>query len=121
MVIALFLALVGVQQVEFGNDYYLFMSSVARTYESWSFEIPKIPNVPKVPYGDGDTNEKSGILKVLISIVNFFVIIINAGITVINVLITVMNVVITLIQFCLSIVYSCKDFIDSHRNVIAYV
>ena len=47
-IIAAFLALFGVHQIEFGETYYKFMGSVNQAYQSWSFEIPSIPKIDRL-------------------------------------------------------------------------
>ena len=109
MILALFLALKGVQHVDFGNTYWLFLRDVTSSYNSWKLEIPDIPKVPKI--AGGTFSEKGLILAVLISIANFFVDFVNALIAVINFGNTIINICIQIIQFCFTLIYRCKDFI----------
>lgn len=119
-ILAFFLALAGVRQIQFGNDYYIFLRSVSVSYQSWHFEIPRIPNVPLI--SRTSLNSNGLLLGVLIAIGNFFVAAFNGVIGTFNVLITILNVIITVIQFILTLIYQCKDFITRLTNVrIAYV
>lgn len=113
LIIALFLSLAGVQQVEFGNTYYNFLGNVSRSFNSWSFSIPKIPMIPQLI--DNGFDSGGLILGVLIKIGNFFVNIFNGLISVINVITVILNVIIQLIQFCLTLVYELLNF----RDVVA--
>lgn len=117
-IIAFFLSIIGVQQIEFGDTYYTFISSVSKTFDSWKLEIPDIPKIPLINTGDYD---KSGlILAVLIKIANFFVKFVNIISTILNLVINILNIVIQLIQFILTIVYQCKDFINKFRSDLRF-
>lgn len=116
LIIALVLALAGVQQVEFGNSYYEFMQSVSIDMRNWSLEIPKIPSINTIDEGGFDSGGL--ILSVLIKIGNFFVGVINAFISVINIFITILNVVIKLIQFCIILIKRLFSFRDSVSSVV---
>lgn len=117
MILALFLSMAGVQQVQFGDSYYSFLKSVSVSFESWKLTIPDIPRINQIATGDYD---KSGIiLVVLIKIANFFVGVVNTFIVIINVIINVLNVVIQLLQFIFTFIYRCKDFIDRLRPAMS--
>lgn len=119
-ILAFFLALGGVRQIQFGNDYYMFLRSVSVSYQNWRFEIPRIPKVPLI--ADRSLGGNGTILGVLIAIGNFFVSTFNGIIGSFNVIITILNVVITVIQFILTLIYQCKDFVGRLSNIrIAYV
>lgn len=116
LIIALLLAMAGVQQVQFGDDYYNFLRAVSRDFENWSVSIPSIPKIPSI---NSAAYDDSGlILTVLIKIANAFFTLVNVMITGLNVLITVTNVIIQLIQFCLTIIYRLISFRDSLAGVV---
>ena len=103
MVIALILSFVGVTKVDFGSQYMDFMRGVSMRLDSWSFEIPRIPDIPQID------SSSSGFLEAI----NVIVKILNGFVTVINVLIMVVNVAIKLIQFLLTLIYCIIDFRDT--------
>lgn len=111
MVIALFLASLGVHHIEFGDTYYSFIQSVGQSFNQWKLEIPDIPKIPTINRTQGDSD--SNFLKALVTIANFFVVVVNAIISIVNILISIVNIVVQLIQFILTLIYQCKDFI--HR------
>lgn len=119
LLIALLLSLAGVHQVEFGDTYYTFLSGVTHSFDSWSFEIPNIPKIPRI--NDGGFDDSGLILGVLIKIGNFLVTIINAIISVLNILVTIVNVVIQIIQFCLTLIWSLINFRDTLANGVNFV
>lgn len=112
--IAFFLALLGVQQIEFGDTYYNFLQSVNNSFNSWKFEIPNIPSIDKIDTSSYDS--KGLILQVIIKIANFFVSFINIITKIINVLSSIINIFIAVIQFILTLIYQCKDFIEQFRT-----
>lgn len=112
-VLAFFLAIAGVEQVQLGDSYYTFIGSVGKSFEAWKLEIPDIPNIPNIPSQNYDSSGL--ILQVLIKIANFFVGFLNIIIYILNLVINLLNIVIQLIQFILTLIYQCKDFIDRLR------
>lgn len=108
--IAFFLAILGVQRISTGDEYYYFLKTISSRYESWRIEIPNIPKIDNIA---GGTYDSSGlILSVVIKIANFFVNFVNVISTILNVFIMVINIVIQLIQFICTFLFSMKDFID---------
>jgi len=114
-IIAFFLALVGVQHINFDDSYYSFIRNVSLSFDRWKIEIPDIPKINDIQASSYNSN--GGILEVLIRIGNFFVKFINIISTILNVIINVVNIVIQLIQFVLTVIYQCKDFINRQANV----
>lgn len=115
MIIAFFLALLGVNQIEFGDDYYKFLGSVNQAYERWSLEIPDIPEITKID--ETYYNSSGVILKVLIKIANAFFTFVNVISRILNVFISIFNVVLQVIQFVLTLIYQCKDFINRQADM----
>lgn len=103
MIIALVLSFVGISKVEFGTQYMDFMRGVSMRLDSWSFQIPRIPDIPQIDSSSGG----------FLDAINVIVKILNGFVTVINVLILIVNVVIKLVQFLLTIVYCVIDFRDT--------
>lgn len=114
-ILAFFLALVGVERIQFGDDYYLFLKNVSASFENWRLEIPDIPKVPLIQKQDYSSSGK--ILQVLISIGNFFANFLNVLIGIINIITNILNIVIQLIQFIMTCIYQCKDFINRVGSV----
>lgn len=107
-IFACFLALLGVEHIGYGNDYYQFMMDVSQRYQSWSL---KIPGIPQIVLNDVDFDGKGEIIILLVKIGRFFVNFINGLVSFLNVIVWAINIVIQLIQFFLTFIYSCKDFI----------
>lgn len=118
MLIAFFLAIIGVQQIEFGETYYQFFGNVTSRFNNWKLTIPDIPKIPSVDYTQGDRD--TGFLKAIANILNFFVVVINALISILNIFVSIINIAIQLVQFILTFVYSVKDFIDGFRSQAAF-
>lgn len=110
LLLAFFLSLMGVQQIEFGDSYYNFLSSLSHNFSNWTFEIPTIPKINK--FTDVSIGDSPGLLEFLKLFANFFITLVNAFIVLVNLLINVLNVIVKVIQFFISIIQTSKDFIS---------
>ena len=108
-IIALFLALNGVQHIGIGEDYYSFMKSVSRDFENFKIEIPNIPKIPTITkkYNDSEWAIINAIFTIINVIINFF----NGVISVLNVTILIFNIVLQVLEFIVLLLWKCKDFI----------
>lgn len=93
LLIALPLALLGFKKVEIGPAFLGFMNNTVRDLDGWKFEIPTIPNIPRL-------DKPSGWLIVL----DWLIWLCNALFNVMNLAITVMNVVLYALQFIVAII-----------------
>lgn len=114
LLLAFFLSLMGVQQIQFGDSYYNFLRNLSFNFSKWEFEIPSIPKIKK--FDDVSIGDSDGILQFLKLLANFFITLVNAFIVTINVLINLLNVLVKLIEFFISIIQTSKDFISEMLN-----
>ena len=80
LIIAIVLALNGIEEVRLGADFNNFMNAVSLRFVNWQWRIPDIPNIEKSPNGDGWWQ----VLNVLIDFVNFLISVINFIIVILN-------------------------------------
>lgn len=106
-IIALFLKLSGVNHIEFGEDYYRFMSSILQRSDKFTFAIPNIPQIPTI---------NNGFVDALIGFVNGLA-------SVINVVTTLFNVVLKVLAFILGFMEAAiegiKQFIPQPLAVLS--
>lgn len=101
MIIALFLALAGVEYIGTGKNFAYFIRVLTDKFESFDFSIPDIPSIPQHnPDGGWST-----VLKVLKDVANFFIV-------TTNILVKIINVVIAVIRFIIALVIAIKDYIQ---------
>lgn len=116
LIIALILALNGVEEVGFNDTYYKFFYSVSHDYDAWKLEIPRIPTIDKLEGGEWWA-----------LILNAFINFVNGLFGFLNVIIMILNYVIQLIQFIAtflaSIFYRLPELLENsvpilHNNII---
>lgn len=124
LIIAFVLSFAGITQIARGEGFKLWMESVNTTFNSWSFEIPKINKIEYL--GTYDTGVNRSITRVATTPVainvsnlsfkqifqnfaNFFIGLANAFIIVTNIITSILNILIQVLQFVLSMVWCIKD------------
>lgn len=111
LIIALILALNGIEEVSFSDGYYKFLYSVSKDYDTWKLEIPQIPMIATLSTS-----------KWYDFILNAFINFVNGFFTFLNVVIMIFNYVIQLIQFLVTFIgalfYRLPEFIRSSTPIL---
>lgn len=109
LIVALFLSLGGVSSIPFNdNSMYTFFSGVFTRFNNISISIPDIPSVPRLQYVEAD-NVFKFILNALIFVVRFLTIIVNAIVSAINFSSGLVTLLIQMVEYFLVFIYSLKD------------
>lgn len=106
MFIAIPLALAGVEHVDLGDDFLIFMNRCSLELERYKIEIPNIPMIKEV----NSTNWWDTLFNGLINFVNFLT-------TILNVVVTLLNVIIQLFQFIFIVIRNMIDMVNSVTGV----
>lgn len=102
LILAVFLAINGVQEINLSNDFYAFMKNVAVQSFDYKWEIPPIPT-------DLDLNslpQTPGLFEFLSVLANIGLFIVK----VINALASVINALIQVVEFFVIIIKNWKEF-----------
>lgn len=94
-----------ITEINLSNNFYSFMSSVARKAEDFNIQIPAIPTLPSAQSLNVDDS--------FVGFVNGFFAFVNFLIQIINILVSVLNIVIRILEFIYIIITDFDTFKSS--------